>query len=105
MSSPALYWDHRTVALSTNDCLNSAKGVMKSRGLTKITMTSKDVSGRTATVHASIGPVKKKDPPSPGPGLGTTAPPTQILFFVAAGDDAKDVLVGLLKAWDALKFQ
>jgi hypothetical protein len=104
MASPALYWTYRIVQLDKSDCLSSAASVMKAKGLTSIKTTSMGVSGRTGTVHAAVGVVKIHDPPSPGPGLGTNAPPTQILFFVAAGADASKVNTDIVAAWDKLKF-
>jgi len=67
-------------------------------------VSSVDVGGHTATVHAVVAPLKKHDPPSPGPGLGTTTPPTYIVVFVAAGSGAKGVRDGLVAAWDNLAF-
>jgi hypothetical protein len=104
MSSPALYWNVRTISLSKSDILNAAKSVMQKKGMTDIRISEVDTAGRTPTVHAFVAPLKKKDPPSPGPGLGTTAPPTYIVVFTAAGADAKAVLDGLLAGWDALAF-
>lgn len=104
MSSPALYWNYRTALASKSDCLSAAKSVMNAKGLTNIQVSAADVSGRTATVHAAIGLIKKQDPPSPGGGLGTTAPPTYIVFFTVAGTNAKQVLQELVSAWEQLNF-
>ena len=62
MSSPALYWNYRTALASKSDCLSAAKSVMNAKGLTNIQVSAADVSGRTATVHAAIGLIKKQDP-------------------------------------------
>jgi len=100
MSSPALYWNWRsvviemvTVDVAKSDILSAAQTVMNAKGLTNITKSSKDVAGRTPTVHASIGPVLTKSTPA-----------TFIVFFVAAGQDAKNVLTGLVQQWDASPF-
>lgn len=104
MPSPALYWHYQEVALARGDFFVLGKKIMQDQGLTNIKVSQNDVAGRTSTVHAVIAPIKKKDPPSPGPGLGTNAAATYILLFIAAGTDAKKVLDGLVKAWNKLKF-
>ena len=104
VSSPALYWTYRFAELAQTDILASGHNLLQTNGMTSIVTSAVDVSGRTPTVHAVIAPVKIKDPPGPGPGLGTTAPPTFVIFFCAAGDGAKDVRDKLGQSWDKLKF-
>jgi hypothetical protein len=104
MAGPALYWNARTATLAKSDILSAAKKIMQDKGMTNIKVSTNTTGGHTATTHASIGAVKKHDPPSPGPGLGTTTPPTYIVVFVAAGSDAKSVRDGLMAAWDDLTF-
>jgi hypothetical protein len=104
MASPALYWTTRTVALAKQDILNGANVAMQNAGMTSIKVSSVDTAGRTPTVHSVVSPLHKKDPPSPGPGLGTTAPATYIVVFTSAGSGAKDTLAKLTAAWDDLNF-
>ena len=104
MASPALYWTTRTITLHKEDILAAAKEIMQDIGMTNINVSAVDTAGRTSTVHGVIVPAKKKDPPSPGSGLGSTAPATYIVFIVAAGADAKAVRDKLGAAWDNLTF-
>ena len=71
---------------------------MQKSGLSNIVVSSVDVAGRTTTVHAFIAPVQKENPPNP------SSPPTFMVFFVAAGDGAKNVRDALADAWDKLAF-
>src|SRR3954463_6609025 len=102
MSSPALYCAVRTVEQHKPDILNGAKKIMHDKGMTGIEVTSSLPHGRTSTVHAAVVAAKKHNPPSPGEGLGTSAPATYIVFFTTAGADAKAVLADLLDRWDPL---
>ena len=104
MASPALYWTTRVIALAKSDILNAAAKIMKDKGMTGIKKSAVDTSGRTPDGHAVVAPLEKAKAPSPGGGLGTTAPDTYIVMIFAAGSDAKALRDDLAKRWDQLKF-
>jgi hypothetical protein len=102
MSYPALYITTKVAELAKSDILTGAKKIMQDKGMADIKTTSDLVTGHTTTVRAAVVAVKKHNPPSPPPGLGTSTPPTYIIFFTAAGSDAKAVLEDLSARWNDL---
>src|SRR5947209_4741139 len=92
-----LYWQPRTISnLNKSDCLNLAKKILEDQGLTSIKVGGREVSGTTSDVHAFIGVVLKSSAPPM---------PVHALVFVAAGSNAaKDVVKGLVDAWDSQTF-
>jgi hypothetical protein len=104
MAAPALYYRLREMTFDKPGILSGVEKVMKDLGMTGVKRTQNETSGRTSNVHAFVAALHKKDPPSPGPGLGTTAPPTYTLVFVAAGSGAKEVVDKIVAGWDKLNF-
>jgi hypothetical protein len=91
MASPALYWKTQptgTVGIGFTGLLSGAQQVMQAAGLTGITVSSVDVSGRTPNCHAAMTFL--------GTGTGYTA------LIIAAGSEAKAVLGKLSTGFDQL---
>lgn len=103
MSSPALYWAIDSERLiSHQDALALAQNTMTLEGLSDISPTAVDVSGRTASTHAAIVPIKVADSPPPEGGVATTVPSARAFVFIVAGDGAKKVLDRLVDRMNSL---
>ena len=98
VASPALFWN-LSGPRRHKSAVERGKQLMQAEGLTNLKTSANGVSGRTSTVHAFIATIRKSDPPS-----GKKVPRANIVLFVAAGTEAKDVLDGLLAAWAKVTF-
>jgi hypothetical protein len=57
MASPALYWNSilmGMIGVTPAELLPSAKTILQQKGLTNVTQSNVDVSGRTPNTHAAI---------------------------------------------------
>jgi hypothetical protein len=104
MSSPALYFTSQSISHDKKELLQALKKVMTDSGLVDVKVKGSHVAGRTATVHAFIALELKQKAAPATPGQLPAPSPTFIVFFVAAGADAKAVLTTLTEKWSKVGF-